>query len=608
MKRSVIVEGNTYRTALEKGLKKLNVEPGKAKVDVLEEGKTMMGIVLKPYKLMLTVAQNDYDNVDEQADEKSDRNFGLHSADYFNLEYKEDGVNLTIYEFGQDGLEHTSLSMIQHYIKRKKVAGFKNDAIVKAVHNPGQPVKIAEPQPEQPLDEDVIIVVSRDQMKVTAVLLPPEGGKTLTFEDVIQRLRDNGVTHGINEEAIRQLLNNRIYGKEEVIAEGKAPQKGKDAVITYHIDISKVTKPQINEDGTVNYHSLNNIENVKEGQVLATLTPPTDGIPGFTVTGNEIPGMPGKPLALPQGKNTSVSDDGLKLLSSIDGKAELISGKIHVYSIHEVRSNVDTSTGNIDFIGNVIVHGNVLSGFEIRAGGTVEVRGVVEGATIIAQRDVILRKGFQGMRKGVIQAEGNVTARFIENGTVVAKGDVVAETIMHSNVVSGRNVRLIGKKALIVGGKIHAMLGISAHTIGSPMATRTLLEVGLSPEVRDEYDFLKEELAKLEKEQMKVEQILALISRMEATGNLSLDKQLIKQKAIKTKNEYNIRIPEIKARLTELEETMVEVANGKIHGKKIVYPGVFITIGPSSLQINDPVQYATFKREEGEIRFVSYEG
>ncbi|NLX69396.1 MAG: DUF342 domain-containing protein, partial [Clostridiales bacterium] len=186
--------------------------------------------------------------------------------------------------------------------------------------------------------------------------------------------------------------------------------------------------------------------------------------------------------------------------------------------------------------------------------------------------------------------------------------DVVAETIMHSNVVSGRNVRLIGKKALIVGGKIHAMLGISAHTIGSPMATRTLLEVGLSPEVRDEYDFLKEELAKLEKEQMKVEQILALISRMEATGNLSLDKQLIKQKAIKTKNEYNIRIPEIKARLTELEETMVEVANGKIHGKKIVYPGVFITIGPSSLQINDPVQYATFKREEGEIRFVSYEG
>ena len=32
-------------------------------------------------------------------------------------------------------------------------------------------------------------------------------------------------------------------------------------------------------------------------------------------------------------------------------------------------------------------------------------------------------------------------------------------------------------------------------TIGSPMATRTLLEVGISPEVRDEYDSLKEQLA-----------------------------------------------------------------------------------------------------------------
>ena len=35
MRHSIIVEGNTYRTALEKGLKKLGVDPGKARVDVL---------------------------------------------------------------------------------------------------------------------------------------------------------------------------------------------------------------------------------------------------------------------------------------------------------------------------------------------------------------------------------------------------------------------------------------------------------------------------------------------------------------------------------------------------------------------------------------------
>ena len=41
---------------------------------------------------------------------------------------------------------------------------------------------------------------------------------------------------------------------------------------------------------------------------------------------------------------------------------------------------------------------------------------------------------------------------------------------------------------------------------------------------------------------------------------------------------------------------------------KTVYPGVIITIGPSSLHVKDTVKYATFMRDEGEIRFVSYEG
>jgi len=233
---------------------------------------------------------------------------------------------------------------------------------------------------------------------------------------------------------------------------------------------------------------------------------------------------------------------------------------------------------------------------------------VVEGATLIAQKDVLLRKGFQGMRKGIIKAEGSVAARFIENGTVFAKGDVIVETIMHSDVVSGGYIKLVGDKALIVGGKVHAILGISALTIGSPMATRTLLEVGISPEVRDEYNLLKEKLMQMERDLTKVEQILAMLGRMESSSQLSVHKQLIKQRAIKTKIKYGVKIPEIRNRLNELEEMLSEVAKGKIHVRKTVYPGVSITIGPSSLHIKDAVQYVTFKRDEGEIVQVPYEG
>nr|MBO2493399.1 DUF342 domain-containing protein [Clostridia bacterium] len=599
MRREVIVEGNTYNGALEKGLKALGVEPGKAKVEVLQEGRTMMGIVIKPYRLLLYVEEENH-KVKENSYEQRSQSFVV--------EYKEDGVYLTVY-IPPSKFTKADEEAIMYHLKRKKIQGLMVDAVAQAMHvNPGRPVKVAEPQPELPVDEEVLVHISQDGMLATMMLLPPDGGRLLEYKDVIQALTDKGVVYGIDENAIRQALNSRRYGQEVIVARGKPPQNGEDAKLTYHFKPDKKSKPEIREDGTVDYHSLDNIENVTKGQVLVTLTPSTPGVDGKTVLGTSVPAKPGKPLVLPAGKNVVVSDDGLKLLAAIDGKVEMIGGRVHVYSVHEVRNNVDNSTGNINFVGSVIIHGNVLSGFEVRAGGSIEVRGVVEGATLIAEGDVILRKGLQGAKKGMIRAGGSVTARFIENGTVYAKGDVTAEAIMHSNVVSGQYVRLIGKRALIVGGRVHAALGITASTIGSPMATSTVLEVGISPEIRQEYEQLKEELQRLEKEQRKIEQALAVLSRMESSGRLPLDKVIAKHKALRARDEYSLKIPTIKARLFELEEAFLKGAHGKIHVKKVVYPGVSITIGQSTFNVKDPINYVTFLRDEGEIRFVTYEG
>jgi uncharacterized protein (DUF342 family) len=595
MGRKVIVEGDTYNTTLEKGLKALGAEPGKVKVEILEEGKTMMGRVLKPYKLLLSLHK------DINKEKKS-------TVSLFSLEYRDDGVYLIVFPSSAE-LTKAQEQLILQRLKRKKIEELKTDAVAQAMYTlNGLPVKIAESQVEIPIDEEVLIRISQDQMQASIMLLPPEGGRLLSFEDIVEIIKNSGVVYGIDEESIRKLLANRKYGAETTIAWGKSPQKGEDAKLTFCVDFNKKPKPKINEDGTVNYHFLDIIENVKKGQILATLTPPTQGIPGKTVMGDPIAPKPGKTMTMPKGKNVIVSKDGLKLFAAIDGKVEMINDKIHVYSVYEVRHNVDHSTGDIDFIGNVIVYGNVLSGFKVKAGGYIEVRGVVEGATLIAQGDVLLRKGLQGMKKGFIQAGGNVIARFIENGSVYAKGDIIAEAIMHSDVQSGQYVKVSGKKGLIVGGKVHAVLGISAYTIGSPMATSTSLEVGIHPEIREEYDSIKIELERLEKEQKKMDQILTLLNRMENTGNLSPKKQQAKRKALRMKLEYYQRIPAIKARILELEETFLMIADGKIHIRKIIYPGVSIVIGASMSKINDTLQYVTFKRDEGEIRFTSYEG
>jgi hypothetical protein len=84
MGRKVIVEGDTYNTTLEKGLKALGAEPGKVKVEILEEGKTMMGRVLKPYKLLLSLHK------DINKEKKS-------TVSLFSLEYRDDGVYLIVF-------------------------------------------------------------------------------------------------------------------------------------------------------------------------------------------------------------------------------------------------------------------------------------------------------------------------------------------------------------------------------------------------------------------------------------------------------------------------------------------------------------------------------
>ncbi|NLN41713.1 MAG: DUF342 domain-containing protein [Clostridiales bacterium] len=519
----------------------------------------------------------------------------------YSIEYQEDGVYLTVFP-SENGLTKEDETEILDILKRKSIIGIDTNAVYNAMYiSPGNKAKIAPTQKEKMLDQEIKVRVVNGGMEARAKLLPAHGGKKLSLEEVIDFLNKEGIVFGIDHKAIEQMLKKEEYYKEVPIAYGQPAQKGQDAKITYHININPVAKPKILEDGTVDYRHLDLIQNVKKGQLLASLTPHTEGIPGKTVLDKVIEAKPGKRLSLPKGKNVILSEDGLELLAAIDGKAEMIDGKINVYAVYEVFGNVDNSTGNIDFIGNVIINGNVLTGFEVKAGGYIEVRCVVEGANLTAQVDVVLKKGIQGMGKGIIETQGNVIARFIENSTVSAKGNVTTEAILHSNINCGGKVEVAGRKGLIAGGSICAGDSISAVVIGSPMATVTELKVGTSPILREEHSRLTAELDEILDESKKSDQILNLLNKMESKGRLSLDKSNLRIKAIKTKLKYSKRLPEIKKRIVELEEIFKDAAKGRVNVQDRIYPGVKIEIGSSALYIKDEEQHVTFIRKHGEV-------
>ncbi|HHW71093.1 MAG TPA: FapA family protein [Clostridiales bacterium] len=587
----IIVEGDSFDKALEKGLSTLGTDVNNVNVEILDEGQKVKNVVLKPCKLLITL--------------KNGAKGGT-SNDLFILDYRADGVYMTVMPPSTGLTKDQERSIIQ-YINRKQIEGLDKQALFQSIYSHcGQWVQIAPPQREKNIDEEIQVSISNDQMKAFITLFPPLGGKVLSKTDIIEELHSNGVVFGIDENKIDEILRNRKYETQIIVAQGKEPQDGKDGQIIYHVSLDKDRKPLIKEDGTVDYFHLDMVENVKKGQRLVTIIPPTKGEPGKTVTGKKIYPKPGKPKRIGVGKNVTVSDDGLELLSNIDGRVELIGNKIHVYNTLEINGDVDTSTGNIDFIGNVIVQGNVLTGFEINARGHIKVLGVVEGAILNASGDVVIQKGIQGMGKGVIKAGGKVVSRFIENAIIDANEDVISEAIMHSYVQSGGKVHVGGRKGLIVGGSIKATLGIIAGTIGAPMGTSTILEVGLNPSLRNEYNDLKNELEKIENELKKVNQAIQLLERLEEKGELSAEKKLIKLKVLKTRDNCLHRLPVIKARIEELKEIFNDVVNGKISVHNIIYPGVKIIIGTSNMQIYEEMKYVTFTREQGNISISSY--
>lgn len=460
---------------------------------------------------------------------------------------------------------------------------------------------------QKKIDCEYEVSISNNGMEAYLLVYPPVGGKEIDKDDIYKALEVKNVKNGIINEEIDKLVVEKRYNNRILVAKGKPAIDGEDAKIIYNFDISKDKKIHISEDGKVDYKELSLIRNVSEGDILATIVPATKGINGEDVFGNEIKARDGKQISIPRGKNVAVSEDGLQLVSMINGEVKLIDNKISVLPVYTVEGNVDNSTGNIKFVGKVVVKGNVLTGFSIDADDDVEVYGVVEGAVIKTKGNIILHRGIQGMNRGELVCEGDLIAKFIENSKVHAKGSIKTDAIMHSTVYCGKKLEVQGKKGLIVGGQVKASDEIKAKIIGSPMATVTELEVGINPGVRKKYEELKEEKDRSYKNLIKVTQVVDLLSKLNQKGELSDEKKEALNKSIILKLQSQKTLDSLEKEIKDIESYIEEISNGKIKVENIVYPGTKITIGSNSMYIRDQVQYVTFYRSAAEIKIGSYE-
>ena len=206
-----------------------------------------------------------------------------------------------------------------------------------------------------------IIRITFDEMEAYMLLPEPEQGTGYTDSQIRQEMAARGITTGIDEQRISDMLEGHTYNAELLVAQGKKPVDGTDGYYEYKFDTNFDGKPKLLPDGSVDYWSVHSIESVTAGQVIAVYHPAVSGEDGMSVKGRLVPAKHGREQMPLKGKGFDRMDDEVTYTASMDGKIEMQNDRIVVLPVHEVSGNAELAEGNIDFRGDIVIHGNVES-------------------------------------------------------------------------------------------------------------------------------------------------------------------------------------------------------------------------------------------------------
>jgi uncharacterized protein (DUF342 family) len=450
------------------------------------------------------------------------------------------------------------------------------------------------------------IYISEQQMEAHLTLLNiPE--TSISYDMLEAYLKEKGIIHGINVSLVEELVNQpeKFLSQQIILVNGTPPINGQDGYINYVYQKETVEQgPTILEDGTADYYNIRSLDNIKQDNKVAERVPPTLAISGITIYGEEIPGKDGKPAYFKIGKNVYIDEAGDNLYAAIDGLVVITDeGKINVFSIYEVSGDVDFHVGNIDFVGTVIIRGNVLPGFKIKASGDIRVLGNVEGADLESGGKIEVGSGIIGHHKCMIKAGTDVRTSYIHTANVIAEENIVAtQSIMHSELKAGKSIICNGDKGLIVGGQIQAGKSVTARNIGNIMSTPTVVEVGVSPQLRQDLLGLKQHLKEYQENKLKTEQAIQLLGQMvRSLGHLPPDKREIYEKCKVSLSLLEIQINDLQTQLTEIEEKIEQETKGFITVTGTVFSSAKLIIGKKVYHIRDSISRAKFIIENESI-------
>lgn len=434
------------------------------------------------------------------------------------------------------------------------------------------------------------VLVSADNMKAEVIINMTitefQAEKNRLLHLIRDALHQQGIVFGFIDLAVEDLYP----GVTIVAAVGKAPEKGKDAHITYIEKPAK--KPVIREDGSADYYEMNFVTHIEEGEWLGEKIPPTDGIEGKDIFGNAVAAIRGNDTKLRYDRKSvvEVEEQGKFVLRALFGGAlEFVDDFVGVGKHLIINGDVGPETGSITFDGAVTVYGTVMAGYSVNATGDISIEGI-DGVTnakeiCSSEGDLYIKGGVFGGDISLIEASGDMYIKHANNCRLFAKNIHVGLYILGSDVV-GETVCVDKERGRIIGGRIESLYKIECGYAGNVHERTThLYAKGIDQDlIYQEIQQLALELKELQITVGNLETQLSLIDananqlrgeQAEAYNKLQQTLDASRDRMFEIDREIQVGLYKIKTAKTP----QIEVA-------REAYPGVIIQIGSTSSLLN----------------------
>jgi hypothetical protein len=415
------------------------------------------------------------------------------------------------------------------------------------------------------------LIVSDDKMVVTLAAADDTAADGITPADALIHLEQASIF--INPQISENLAKlaaetGKIpLASPVVVCEGLKPVDDTPA----HIELAAPAPPPNPDEQRASHYDRTTVVMVTEGQVLGKFMARALGADGKDVFGHAVVRRK-EPDHGKLGHNVALDADGTTVKAKAAGSLHCDGKTISVETVLDVPSNVDFSTGNINFTGDVVIHGGIADLFKVR-GNTISVLAAVEAADVHALKDLEVIGGIVAKDKGQCRAGNNLVAKYIANANIQAGNDIVVQSeLANSRVICGGKVSV--ERGAILAGHVTANGGIHCVALGSPAQVNTLVEVGFD---QDLVTLFEQRRAEMEVQQKQVEKTRLLIDPLMRDPKHLTAVQ--KEKATELLYEADEVEHKIKSEIAELRKAGQAAASkckAEITVAQIVHPGVVI--------------------------------